>query len=669
MWFATYHNGFAISQTTSSQITFSNGDNDSTASYYTAPTNIGSVVFSATVFDENVSMDVTDLKDMSVLVTLFKDSLDNDETSDNFIDIPLVQGMGLISGTYNGNLITRLKSSIGFSTLVLESSTSLNSDTLKYKASLFDGVDWLIYVTFPESSLDSMDEYSLQVENNYVIEGNLAIDGLLIQVAVSPDDSSLETYYDQAAGIYTTSAYITGSASCNSATYAINYVTEGSSISGSTMVFALPHHLVSLSGSTSQFATGISLDSTTKGKMYGFLSNSLIMNEDITDVKRINFLPINSTSKGEIEYTEKQLQLLGEVINEELSVDISGALNGLNTYYIGKIIDKYAYILLVIESIVQDQEMSESTLIRMKETFDIILKNEQLYALIYDTKFGGITSSGALDNYADSTGFDFGASFYNDHHFHYGYIIHAAAIIGFVDYKVYGENSTWVSDNKDYINSLIRDVSNSNRDDEYFPFSRSFDWFQGHSWASGLYSSGSGKNEESTSEDYHYYYGMKLWGKVTGDGSLENRGNLILSIMSKSINLYFLYSSENTVQPSKIIENKVAGILFDQKIDYTTYFGTNTEYIHGIHMLPITPISSIIRKENFVGEEWDSKLGGIIDSVESGWTGILRLNQALVNPQESYEFFSQEGFDSAKYLDNGQSRTWALAFSGALANL
>ena len=53
---------------------------------------------------------------------------------------------------------------------------------------------------------------------------------------------------------------------------------------------------------------------------------------------------------------------------------------------------------------------------------------------MYDTKFGGVTSTAAQNG---DTGADFGAPYYNDHHFHYGYYVHAAAVVGYVD-KKYG---------------------------------------------------------------------------------------------------------------------------------------------------------------------------------------------------------------------------------------
>ena len=59
------------------------------------------------------------------------------------------------------------------------------------------------------------------------------------------------------------------------------------------------------------------------------------------------------------------------------------------------------------------------------------------------------------------------------------------------------------------------------------------------------------------------------------------------------MNLYMLMSSDNTVQPPSFVLNFVAGILLMNKADCVAYFGTNLEYVRGIHMIPLTPISPV----------------------------------------------------------------------------
>lgn len=668
-WKTNDYYGFGVQHTNVSDRQFGSQttNNEGVDSYYLNPTGNAEVIFSATSLTNSSNyMFLSDMESMSINVKLASTST----LGSDYIEIPVVQGMGFVTAIYHGDTVPLLNSLIGILTLTQETSSVLNETVLKYRATLFNGVEWIIYVTLPSSS----NSFKLTASDPYNIKGSKTIDGLIIQVAVAPstsstnlkkrDESVFEGYYDSAAGMYVTDTEVEGTITAGTvAQYGFKYTTEGESSSGLPIVFALPHHVESLVSSVSQCATGISLSSTTKGEMYAYLTDELLMSETLqTDIQ---FLPWTESMTQSLSYTADQLNLLVETANEELQVDIAATVASMDSmYYSGKVLDKYAYILLVLHDIIQDEEVTNSTLAQMKEAFAPFIANEEYYPLIYDTMFGGVTSGSGQDG---DTGLEFGATYYNDHHFHYGYFVHAAAIVGKVDKDLGGD---WAETNKDWINSLVRDVANPSRDDPYFPVSRSFDWFAGHSWAAGLFASGDGKNQESSSEDYNFAYGMKLWGKVIGDESMESRGDLMLAVMTRSMNKYMYYKSDNTVEPEEILPNKVSGIFFENKVTYTTFFGspdTNPEYVHGIHMVPITPASSLIRTSSYVEEEWKDQISTFIDNVDSGWTGILKLNQALYDPQTAYEFFSSSSW-SDTYLDNGQSRTWSLAFSGGVAN-
>ena len=79
----------------------------------------------------------------------------------------------------------------------------------------------------------------------------------------------------------------------------------------------------------------------------------------------------------------------------------------------------------------------------------------------------------ALLIFLDSSGF------YNDHHFHYGYHVYAAAIAAHFD-----EN--WGRKHFERVVLLLRDYANPSERDRYFPVFRHKDWYQGSSWASGI---------------------------------------------------------------------------------------------------------------------------------------------------------------------------------------
>ena len=109
--------------------------------------------------------------------------------------------------------------------------------------------------------------------------------------------------------------------------------------------------------------------------------------------------------------------------------------------------------------------------------------------------------------------------------------------------------------------------------------------------------------------------------------------------------------------------------LFENKVDHTTYFGTNLEYIQGIHMLPLIPASALTRTSTFVQQEWNTYFADNATDpagqVEGGWKGVLYANLALTDPKASYEFFSSPSFDPS-WLDGGASLTWYLAFAAGL---
>lgn len=62
---------------------------------------------------------------------------------------------------------------------------------------------------------------------------------------------------------------------------------------------------------------------------------------------------------------------------------------------------------------------------------------------------------------------------------------------------------------------LIRNIANPSEDDEFFPMWRHKDWYQGHSWASGIATPYlNGKNQESSSESIAAYEAIAVYGDV-----------------------------------------------------------------------------------------------------------------------------------------------------------
>jgi endo-1,3(4)-beta-glucanase len=107
--------------------------------------------------------------------------------------------------------------------------------------------------------------------------------------------------------------------------------------------------------------------------------------------------------------------------------------------------------------------------------------------------------------------------------------------------------------------------------------------------------------------------------------------------------------------------------LFENKVDHTTYFGNKPAYIHGIHMLPISPISAYMRSPTFVSQEWAQYFsnGRAAQESDRAWQNILFANLAIIDPLASLNHFMSPKFDYGS-LDSGASRTWYLAYAAAL---
>ena len=238
--------------------------------------------------------------------------------------------------------------------------------------------------------------------------------------------------------------------------------------------------------------------------------------------------------------------------------------------------------------------------------------------------------------------------------------------------------------NKDWVNALVRDVANPNSEDPNFPAFRSFDWYHGHSFAKSLFASTDSKDEESSSEDVKFAYALKMWGQTSDDASVEARGNLMLAVSKRSLSSYFLMPSDNKIQPKIFIGNKVAGIvcisiplsrnhdpliplsqLYENKVDYATYFVLEPEYIHGIYMLPILPITIYTRKSEFVEEEWNAVFadGGVrtLNNIYGEWRRTLLGNLATIDPKGVLEGLRRKGLFEEQ--DDTHSITWLMAYT------
>jgi endo-1,3(4)-beta-glucanase len=327
-------------------------------------------------------------------------------------------------------------------------------------------------------------------------------------------------------------------------------------------------------------------------------------------------------------------------------------------YFNGKAAQKYASLCLMasdVSIVGQDNEALKTECVqKLQSIYTHYLENTWTFPLIYDEVYRGLSSSEGFK--LQDPWKDFGNSAFNDHHYHYGYWITASAMLKFLDPQ-------WsrMQELDDMVHLMIRDTANPSRQDQWFPRFRHFDWFVGHSYSHGVSPFADGKDQESTSEEVNFHYGLMLWGKVSGNANIEEMGKLMLKVNIRAINHYFLMADDNVVHPKEFIPNKVTGIFFDNKCDYATWFGPNREYIHGIQMIPVSPINELYRKKEFVVQEWEqvlSKIDIIQDPMaQSAWQSLIYANAATVDQTLALEKLATVP------MDDGLSRSWALYYA------
>ncbi|KAF2400691.1 endo-1,3-beta-glucanase Engl1 [Trichodelitschia bisporula] len=554
--------------------------------------------------------------------------------------MPLVQGMGFVTALYS-ECTPLIQSSVFFRDMQ-PAGTINGGTTSKYRLILEDGKTWLLYITHPSHP----GPIPLHKDSNTTIRGPASFTGT-IQVAKLPA-SCPEDAYDSSAGAYATSRIVSGTANGAQGTYSFSWTKGG--LDRPLLMFALPHHVASFDGAAARGVTSLKLQTTTKGVATGVVGDRWGMEEGLP--VSMGFGPA-----GVLRLAGAGREAVIRAARSEVEQEVHPQCCLDSMYFSGKGLGKFAMMAYAVGEMAGEMGLAAKVLEKLKRAFAVFVENKQPHPLVYDTTWKGVVSSAGCGG---DCGTDFGNTWYNDHHFHYGYFVYTAAVIGHFDPQ-------WLQDarNRNWVNMLVRDFANPVADAQ-FPFSRSFDWFHGHSWAKGIFESADGKDQESTSEDVFASYALKMWGAISGDRNMEARGNLMLAVQARTFPTYFLMEDSNTVQPRQIVGNKVTGILFENKVDHATYFGMNPEYIQGIHMIPLSTPSAMIRSATFVREEWEAYFSNRrADCVEGGWRGILYANLAAVDAKAAFSFFDQPGFD-AGWLDGGASRTWYLAYCAAL---
>jgi endoglucanase Acf2 len=257
-----------------------------------------------------------------------------------------------------------------------------------------------------------------------------------------------------------------------------------------------------------------------------------------------------------------------------------------DTYWSGKMYGKVAELIAIANAIGMDAEAAQLLdwlKLELEDWFTAETNGslDVVKYFVYDEEWN--TLLGLEESFASHQQL-------NDHHFHYGYFVRAAA-------EVCRQDIAWCGADQygPMIELLIRDYA-GDADDPMFPYLRNFDPANGFSWASGPANFVRGNNNESTSEAANAYGAIILYGLITGRDDLVDKGMYLHASTAAAYWQYWNnidgYNNRGTTE-----DNFPAGynrittsIIWGDGSAFATWFSPAVAHILGIQGLPSNPL-------------------------------------------------------------------------------
>ncbi|KAI7832138.1 endo-1,3(4)-beta-glucanase [Kickxella alabastrina] len=410
-----------------------------------------------------------------------------------------------------------------------------------------------------------------------------------------------------------------GSDTDGEATFTIDWATRGNS--GHPLMCALPHHQMVLNaaeGTELTWVDSVAAHWTSRGRVRAVLGSRWQWAETLEPLGFSGQSPLNDADTA---------HLCTLVAADAQSLTDSPATLPPDPYFFGKAVARAARIALIADEI-GDAASCDLAASRAMQWLDPWLNGTNPNYLLFDTEWCGLVSQAGLSD----PGADFGQGRYNDHHFHYGYFVYAAAALAKL-------RPNWVKPRIDAFDLFARDYCNTApTSDAHFPFMRCFDFYDGHSWASGLFAFADSRNQESTSEAINAYYAAYLYAAATGRPEIAQYVRAVLQLEVRAARTYWhLGDLTSSIYPEEYARGKaVVGILWSSKADFATFFGSNPEFVYGIQFLPYTPASALLLKRQWVADIWPKFLCEVAERSQSEpWREIIHLAYAVVNKKQT----------------------------------
>ena len=250
----------------------------------------------------------------------------------------------------------------------------------------------------------------------------------------------------------------------------------------------------------------------------------------------------------------------------------------------------------------------------------------------------------------------------NDHHFHYGYFIQAAAAIEQFQ-------PGWAASWGPMINLLIKDAANNDRANTQFPFLRNFNPYAGHAFAAGMLNNEPhGNNQESSSEAMNFNASLIHWGTLTGNTAIRDLGIYLYTTEQTAIEEYWFDQSDRNFAPT--YAHKMCSRVWGNGYDRSTFWTGDIAAMYGINMFPMTASSLYLgHNKTYAASLWSNMTSntGVLSNVSNDnlWYETYWSYLAFSNPAQAVSLYNNFPNYKLKF-GNSDAHTyhWLHSFNG-----
>ncbi|TLX70329.1 carbohydrate-binding protein [Labilibacter sediminis] len=243
----------------------------------------------------------------------------------------------------------------------------------------------------------------------------------------------------------------------------------------------------------------------------------------------------------------------------------------------------------------------------------------------------------------------------NDHHFHWGYFIHAAA---FMEQFEPG----WAADWGEMINNLVYDAASPSRTHDKFPFLRNFSPYAGHCWANGFATFPGGNDQESTSESMQFNSSLIHWGTITGNDEIRDLGIYLYTTEQTAVEEYWFDMHERNFKPEQ--QYSLVSRVWGNSYDNGTFWTSDIAASYGIEMYPIHGGSLYLgHNKAYVQKLWNEIKAntGILSNEENPnlWHDVMWEYLAFIDPATAIDMYNSYPERTIKFgISDAQTYHW-----------